>query len=84
VDLSKEDVHMRKKQGAYLSGIAGSIVMLLYVAMMVYAYIDEGMPLPVFLALIIIPVGVIICIAYVVISRIKEINGGEEDEATKY
>lgn len=84
VDLSKEDIHMRKKMGAYLSGIAASVFMLIYVSAMIYAFICEGMPLGVLLLLLLIPCGVIGCIVYVVKSRIKEIEGGEEDEAAKY
>jgi len=84
VDLSREDIHMKKKRGVYLSGIAGSAFMMIYVVALIYAYIFEGMPLGILLAFIVIPCGIIGCIIYVVKSRIKEIEGGEEDEAAQY
>ena len=84
VDLSREDIHMKKKRGVYLSGIAGAAFMMIYVAALIYAFIVDGLPLGALLAFIVIPCGIIGCIIYVVKSRIKEIDGGEEDEAAQY
>ncbi len=84
VDLSKEDIHMRKKAGAYLSGIAAAVCMLLYVGLGIFAFLYDDMPAGVLIAFITIPIIIIACIVYVVRSRIKEIEGGEEDEASKY
>lgn len=84
VDLSKEDIHMRKKAGAYLSGIAAAVLMVLYAGLGVVAFLYDDMPVGVLAAFIFIPLVIIVCIVYVVKSRIKEIEGGEEDEASKY
>ncbi len=84
VDLSKEDIHMRKKAGAYMGGIVMIVLMLFYVGLMVWAFITEDMPFAVLALMIIIPIAVIVGVAVALKSRIREIEGGEEDEATKY
>lgn len=84
VDLSKEDIHMRKKAGAYLGGVITIIFMLAFIALMVWASLSDGMPAPFLIGMIAIPVIIVLCVVFALISRIKEINGGEEDEASKY
>lgn len=84
VDLSKEDVHLRKKTGAFLGGIVFIAIMALMIFAMIYAYCTEDMPTGVFACMIALPVVIIICIIVSIISRFKEIEGGEEDEASKY
>ncbi len=84
VDVSKIDIHMKKKMGAIIGGVVMIILMLFMIALFVWADSQESLPLG-FLALFIgIPVIVIICIIVALRSRLKEIEGGEEDEAAKY
>ena len=59
-------------------------LMLCYVAFVVWAYLTQDMPFGVLLLMIVIPVVIIAGIAVALKSRIKEIEGGEEDEASKY
>lgn len=84
VNLRKEDIHMKKKAGAYFGGAVMIALMLCYVAFMVWAYLTQDMPFGVLLLMIVIPVVIIAGIAVALKSRIKEIEGGEEDEASKY
>lgn len=84
VDLSKEDIHLKKKLGVYLSGGAGVLLMMVYFVAMICAFLYDDLPLGALLGLTIIPAIIVSCIIYVVKSRIKEIDGGEEDEASKY
>lgn len=44
----------------------------------------DPIPLGLLIVLVAIPVVIIVCIIVVLIGRIREIDGGEEDEAAKY
>ena len=44
----------------------------------------DPIPLGLLIVLVAIPVVIIVCIIGVLIGRIREIDGGEEDEAAKY
>ena len=61
-------------------------LLLLLPALVGILWANGQSPLPIGLLLLIIavPVIVIICIVAVLIQRIKEIKGGEEDEAAQY
>ncbi len=84
VDVSKIDIHMKKKMGAIIGGVVMIILMLFMIALFVWADSQESLPFG-FLALFIgTPVIIIICIIIALRSRLKEIEGGEEDEAAKY
>lgn len=78
---------MKKKiLGAVLSGLLFEIIFISFTIAMIYFQItDENkMPLPMFIIVISIEIVLIISLLYSTISRIKEIKGGEEDEASKY
>ena len=77
VDLSKIDIHMKKKIGAVIGGF-------LFVIFLLWANIQDPIPIGVLAIFIGIPVAVVICILVAMRSRFKEIEGGEEDEAAKY
>ena len=78
VDLSKIDIHMKKKMGALIGGAAVIIFMLAWIGC------KEQIPACIFILFTAIPVIVIVCVIVAIRSRIKEIEGGEEDEAAKY
>ena len=84
MDVSKKDVHRRKTSGAVLG--AGIIIALLLPVLFGILWANGQDPLPTGLLLLIlaVPIVVIICIVAVLIERIKEIQGGEEDEAAQY
>lgn len=84
VDVNKIDIHMKKKAGAVCAGVFMGIVMIAYLLSMTYAYVRETMPLYLYIPMILIPTVAIIAIFVAVKSRFKEIDGGEEDEASKY
>lgn len=84
VDLSKEDIHLRKKTGAFLGGIVFILFMMGMILAMVYAFITEDMPFGVLAISIALPGIIIVCIIVALINRFREIEGGEEDEASKY
>lgn len=90
MDVSKRDVrrqrrlHRKKATGAVLG--AAIIIALILPALFVILWANGQAPLPMGLLVlfIAIPVVVIACIVAVLIQRIKEIKGGEEDEAAQY
>ena len=84
MDVSKRDVHRKKATGAILG--AAIVIALILPALIGILWANGQDPLPP-LALVLIvavPVIVIACIVAVLIQRIKEIKGGEEDEAAQY
>lgn len=84
VNLEKVDIHRKKKAGALIGGTLIMLAMGISIGIIVWASMEDPIPLPMLLFLILIPSIVIICIIVAIYSRIKEIEGGEEDEASKY
>lgn len=84
VDLSKIDINMKKKIGAVIGGFVVIILMVLFVIFLLWANIQDPIPIGVLAIFIGIPVAVVICILVAMRSRFKEIEGGEEDEAAQY
>ncbi len=84
VNLEKVDIHRKKKAGALLGGTLIMLAMGISIGIIVWASMEDPIPLPMLLILILIPSVVIISIIVAIYSRIKEIEGGEEDEASKY
>lgn len=84
VNLEKVDIHRKKKAGALIGGTLMMLAMGISIGIIVWASMEDPIPLPMLLFLILIPSIVIICIIVAIYSRIKEIEGGEEDEASKY
>ena len=84
MDVSKKDVHRRKTSGAVLG--AGIVIALLLPALfgILWANGQSPLPLGILLLIVAVPIVVIICIVAVLVQRIKEIKGGEEDEAAQY
>lgn len=85
VNVSKIDIHMKKKLGAVVGAGVMIVIMLFVAGVLIYGYsIDSDFPIWALL-LGIIPVTVATVGAVVaMVSRMKEIDKGEEDEAAKY
>ncbi len=84
VKVDKIDIHMKKKMGAVIGGILAIIFLLLPIILLLWANSQEPLPLGVLALFIAIHAIIIICVFIVLKSRLKEIEGGEEDEAAKY
>ena len=84
VDISKIDIHMKKKMGAAIGGVIMIAFMLFSIGMIIWANSMDPIPLGLLIFFIAIPVVIILCIAVALRSRFKEIEGGDEDEASKY
>ena len=85
VNVSKIDIHMKKKLGAVIGATVMIVMMGLVLGTLIYGYTqDTQFPL---WALLIFAVPMIAVITGVIVamrSRMKEIDKGEEDEAAKY
>ena len=71
----------------YIAPVLITIAAVIYLGAMVFAFVAallDGLPFILFLLLATIPAGIAGGIVYMLIQRIREIQGGEEDEAGKY
>lgn len=84
MDVRKTDVHKRKIMGAALGGGIMVVLMVFLIGIMIWGYTVDPIPIGVMLFIIGIPVVFIIGVIAALIGRVKEIEGGEEDEASKY
>ena len=74
MDETHMDIHKKKQLGA----VFGAVVM------MVWANTQEQVPVLILVVYIGVPVLVILGVVAALVFRLKEIKGGEEDEASKY
>lgn len=84
MDETNKDVHKKKQMGALLGAGIMLVLLVPLIGILLWAYTTEPIPIALLLYLIGIPALVIIGVVAALISRIKEIKGGEEDEASKY
>ena len=84
MDVSRRDVHRKKAAGAALGAAIMIVIILPALFIILWANGQDPLPPWVLALLITVPLVVIICIVAVLIQRIKEIKGGEEDEAAQY
>ena len=84
MDVSKRDVHRKKTTGAIVGAAIFIALILPALFIILWANWQSPLPIPVLALIVAVPVIVIVCIVAVLIQRIKEIKGGEEDEAAQY
>ena len=75
VDISKIDIHMKKKMGAAIGGVIMIAFMLFSIGMIIWANSMDPIPLGLLIFFIAIPLVIILCIAVALRSRFKEIEG---------
>ena len=84
MDVEKTDRRRKKLMGAIISGIVMILILAASIAAIAWMNTIEKIPVIVNIILLGLPAIVIICIVAAIIGRMKEIKGGEEDEASKY
>ena len=84
MDLDKTDVHRKKSLGACLG--AGIMIVIMSLLIWLILWANHQDPLPGLLLTIVLffPSVILICVITVLIQRLKEIKGGEEDDAAQY
>ena len=84
MNVNVVDIHRKKAFGSAIGGGIMIAIMALLIVLMCYGNSVDPLPVPLFIGIICIPVIIMICVIVVLVQRIKEIRGGEEDEAAKY
>ena len=84
MDVEKTDRRRKKLMGAIIPGIVMIHILAASIAAIAWMNTIEKIPVIVNIILLGLPAIVIICIVAAIIGRMKEIKGGEEDEASKY
>ncbi len=83
MDTEKTDVKQRR-WGAILSAAASIVFMIAVICMILWGNHEDPLPVGVLIFLLLIPAGVIAGVVLALHQRIKELKGGELDEAGKY
>lgn len=84
MDVRKTDVHKKKIMGAALGGGIMVIFMAAMIGIIIWGCMEDPVPIGFMVFMTGIPAAVIIGVIAALIGRVKEIKGGEEDEASKY
>ena len=84
MDISVTDIHRKKTAGAALGGFSMIAIMVLIAALIIWGNTQEPLPTIIFVVILAVPAVIIISVLVVLVQRIKEIKGGEEDEAAQY
>ena len=74
----------KKRKAPVVAAIVMIIMMLVFAGLMIWGYIVDPIPIFVIAVVMIIPAVIIIGTVLALRQRIKEIEGGEEDAASKY
>lgn len=83
MDIEKKDIR-KKKIGPIIAAAFFVALMLALMALFCWAYVTEPMPVGILLLMTLPLLAVMIGVVCALILRLREINGGEEDEASKY
>ena len=84
MNVNKMDVHKKKRNGAIVGAAVMTLLMLLTIVIILWANTQDPIPLGLLLFLAGIPTVIIIGTLIALAGRMKEIERGEEDEASKY
>ena len=84
MNVNKTDVHNKKRKGAIIGAAVMTLLMLLTIIIIFWANIQDPIPTGLFLLLEGIPIVIIVGTLIALAGRMKEIEGGEEAEASKY
>lgn len=80
----QEKDRTKQKVGPWIAALVMTLLMLLFIGILVFAELMDPLPLVIFIVILCIP-GVIIVGTFIALyQRIREIEGGEQDEAVKY
>lgn len=83
MNVQKADVKIRKT-GAVLAAVVMIILMLGFAGIILWANTQDPVPIAMLLFILIIPAAIIGGILLALYQRMKELKGGEQDEANKY
>ena len=84
MNVNKTDVHRKKRTGAIVGAAVMTVLMLVTIIIVFWANTQDPIPLGLLLLIAGIPAVIIVGTLIALAGRMKEIEGGEEDEASKY
>ena len=84
MNVNKTDVHKKKRTGAIIGAAVITVLMLVTIIIVFWANAQDPIPLGLLLLITGIPAVIIAGTLIALAGRMKEIEGGEEDEASKY
>ena len=84
MNVNKTDVHKKKRTGAIVGAAVMIVLMLVTIIIVFWANAQDPIPLGLLLLIAGIPAVIIAGTLIALAGRMKEIEGGEEDEASKY
>ena len=84
MNVNKTDVHKKKRTGAIIGAAVMTVLMLVTIIIVFWANAQDPIPLGLLLLIAGIPAVIIVGTLIALAGRMKEIEGGEEDEASKY
>lgn len=84
MDLNNTDTHRKKTAGALIGAFSMTVIMAVIIIFILWAHLQDPLPIGLLVFIIAGPAIIIIGTIAALIGRIKEIKGGEEDEASKY
>ena len=84
MNVNKTDVHKKKRTGAIIGAAVMTVLMLVTIIIVFWANAQDPIPLGLLLLIMGIPAVIIAGTLIALAGRMKEIEGGEEDEASKY
>ena len=82
--INKRDFHKKKRNGAIVGAAVMVLLMLITIVIVFWANTQDPIPLGMLLLIAGIPAVIIVGTLVALAGRMKEIEGGEEDEAAKY
>ena len=84
MDLDKTDVHRKKSMGAGLGAGIMIVIMALLIWLILWANYQDPLPGLLLAIVLFFPCVIMVCVIVVLVQRLKEIKGGEEDDAAQY
>ena len=84
MDVKKTDIRKKRKTGAIAGAVIMTVLMAISVVFVLWVNTEDPMPAALLAILIAIPVVITGGTLAALAGRMKEIEGGEEDEASKY
>ena len=84
MNVNKTDMHKKKRTGAIVGAAVMTVLMLVTIIIVFWANAQDPIPLGLLLLIAGIPEVIIAGTLIALAGRMKEIEGGEEDEASKY
>ena len=84
MDIKKTDIRKKRKTGAIAGAVIMTVLMAISVVFVLWVNTEDPMPVALLAIFIAIPVVITGGTLAALAGRMKEIEGGEEDEASKY